>query len=235
MLGLGNNITTSGGSFEVIPTDISNIAFWYKNGEGVTAAKWTDSSGQGNHMQQSTSGNQASVSDGGLLFVDDNSDHYDLDSAVNIGGENAFTMAIVMKLNSYDTQNTILGDNNQTDRFLEFQQTSQMRYRQVGSTSVIKFGGTEHFPINTKYSIIFTKATDRTLAVWKNGSELTQSGTTNNPAISGDFSVDQIGGRSAAPDRDFDGYIYELILYTKKLSDAEIGDLHGYLSGIHGL
>ena len=140
MLGLGNSIIT-GGVLEsgMIPTDVSDLAFWYKNDTGVAAAQWDDSSGNDNHMAQGTSGNQASVSGGGLLFVDDNSDHYDLTTVVDIGASNAFTMIIVVNLASYDSQNCILGDNNNAALFLELQQIDQIRYRQTASAAVLKF------------------------------------------------------------------------------------------------
>ena len=226
MLGLGNSLTGGSSPSILLPSDVSDLAFWFKNGTNVAAARWDDSSGNNNHMAQSTSGNQASVSGGGLLFVDDNSDHYDLTTAVNIGASNAFTMICVMKLNSYDSQNMILGDNNELDKFLDMQNTDQMRYRQSGTAAVLKFEDSNNFPIESTYMITVTKDTSRNLVVYKNGTVLAQESSTGTPVASGAFSVDQIGGRGSTPDRDFDGHIYELLLYEKLLSTDELSGVH---------
>ena len=75
-LGLGLGLT-QGSYISFIPTDISNLAVWFQNGVGVTAAKWDDSSGNNNHATQSTEANQADVSGGGLDFEQSDDDHYD--------------------------------------------------------------------------------------------------------------------------------------------------------------
>jgi len=236
VLGLGSGLTGGAALNSVITPDaISDLAFWFKNNTDVAAAQWTDSSGNDNHMAQSESDNQASVEDGGLLFVDDNSDHYDLRTAVDIGDSNAFTMIIVAYLTSYDSQNCILGDNNDGAIFLEFQQEDQMRYRQTGSASVLKFPSSDPFPIEEKFMITVTKDTSRNVVVYKNGNVLTQESSTNNPTPSGTFGCDQIGGRSAAPDRDFDGIMYELLLYEKLLTTEELSGVHSEISARNGL
>lgn len=237
MLGLGSGLTGGAALSNALrtPDAISDLAFWFKNDTNVAAAQWTDSSGNDNHMTQSESDNQASVSEGGLLFVDDNSDHYDLRTAVDIGASNAFTMIIVAKLTSYDSQNCILGDNNDGTIFLEFQQDDQIRYRQTSSASVLKFPSSTPFPTDEKFMITITKDTSRNLVVYKNGNVLTQESSTNNPVPSGTFGCDQIGGRSAAPDRDFDGTMYELLLYEKELSATELSDVHSEISARNGL
>ena len=236
MLGLGGGLTGGAALDSVVtPDTISDLAFWFKNNKNVAEGQWTDSSGNDNHMSQSNSDNQASVSEGGLLFVDDNSDHYDLRAAVDIGASNAFTMIIVAKLVSYDSQNCILGDNNDGTIFLEFQQADQMRYRQSSSASVLKFPSSTPFPLDEKFMITMTKDTSRNLVVYKNGNVLTQESSTNNPVPSGTFGCDQIGGRSAAPDRDFDGTMYELLLYEKELSATELSNVHSEISARNGL
>ena len=186
-------------------------------------------------MAQSDSELQASVSGGGLLFVDDDSHHYDLGTAVDIGDSNAFTMIIVAELNSYDSQNCILGDNNASDIFLEFQQADQMRFRQSSTAAVLKFPSSTPFPTGSKYMVTMTKDTSRNLVVYKNGSVLTQESSTGNPVASGTFGCDQVGGRSSAPDRDFDGTIYELLLYEKLLTAEELSGVHSEIQSRNGL
>ena len=139
-------------------------------------------------------------------------------------------------MQSYDSQNTILGIAGTTpSTFLEMQQIDQIRYRQSGTAAVLKFGGTEHFPIDSKYLITIRKESDRELFIYKNGILLTQSGSSGNPVASGAFVVDQFGGRSSGPDRDFDGTIFELLLYEKLLSSEELSGVHAEIQARNGL
>jgi hypothetical protein len=83
--------------------------------------------------------------------------------------------------------------------------------------------------------LTITKDTSRNLVVRKNGSVLTQSLSTGVPVDSGDFTTNQFGGRSTSPDRDFDGVIYEFLLYGKECSASELNDIETYLIGKNGL
>jgi len=237
MLGLGNSIiqgTTLSGISAL--TDISDLSIWLKNGTGVAVEQWDDSSGNNNHVTQSTSGEQATVTGGGLQFEGDNNDHYDLTTGIDIGASNPWTIFIVLNMQSYDSQNTILSKASGGNAlFLEMQQIDQIRYRQSSTSAVLKFGGTEHFPLSSKYLITIRKDSSRELFVYKNGSLLTQSSSTGNPVASGAFTADQFGGRSTSPDRDFDGIVYEFALYEKDLSTEELSNVHAYLTSIHGL
>mgnify|MGYP003128884973 CR=1 FL=1 len=236
MLGLGGGLTGGAALDSVVtPDSVSDLAFWFKNSTGVEVHRWTDSSGNSNHMNQTDEELQASVDSGGLLFVDDESHHYDLTTAVDIGASNPFTMIIVAYLESYDSQNCILGDNNASDIFLEFQQADQMRFRQSSTAAVLKFPSSTPFPTRTKFMVTMTKDSSRNLEVYKNGSVLTQESSTGNPAASGVFGCDQVGGRSSAPDRDFDGIIYELLLYEKLLSATELSGVHSEIQSRNGL
>ena len=57
MLGLGNSIT-GGAALEdtFLPSQVSDLSLWLDNGVGITAARWDDSSGNNNHIVQSTGG-----------------------------------------------------------------------------------------------------------------------------------------------------------------------------------
>tara|TARA_R100000664_G_C2730331_1_gene121040 strand:+ start:183 stop:893 length:711 start_codon:yes stop_codon:yes gene_type:complete len=236
MLGLGNIITGGAVLSEFLPTDISDLSLWLKNGTGVTAAQWDDSSGNGNHVKQTTSGEQATVTDGGLQFEGDNNDHYDLTTGIDIGASNPFTVFVVLNMQSYDSQNTILGKSGAAnDRFLEMQNVDQIRYRQTSTTAVLKFEDSGNFPLSTKYLITVTKDSSRNLVVRKNGSVLTQASSTGNPVASGAFTTDQFGGRGNSPDRDFDGTIYEFLLYEKLCSSTELTNIENHLISKHGL
>ena len=66
MLGLGNSI----GGPDVFRdlNDVPSLQLWLKNAVGVAVGQWDDSSRQGRHVTQATSGNQAAESGGGLDF-----------------------------------------------------------------------------------------------------------------------------------------------------------------------
>ena len=237
MLGLGNTVT-GGAALEepFTPSQVSDLSLWFDNGVGVTAAQWDDSSGNNNHAAQSTSGEQATVTDGGLQFEGDNNDHYDLTTGIDIGNNNPWTVFVVLNMQSYDSQNTILGrSGSANDRFLEMQNADQMRYRQTGTTAVLKFADSGNFPLSTKYLITVTKDSSRNLVVRKNGSVLTQAGSSGNPCGNGAFTTNQFGGRGNSPDRDFDGIIYELLLYEKLCSSDELSNIENHLISEHGL
>tara|TARA_R100001082_G_scaffold5059_1_gene3577 strand:- start:807 stop:1532 length:726 start_codon:yes stop_codon:yes gene_type:complete len=241
MLGLGNSIT-GGSALEdpFSPSQVSDLSLWLDNGVGVTGAQWDDSSGNNNHITQSTSGEQATVTDGGLDFEGDNNDHYDLTTSIDIGGSNPWTVFVVLKMESYEvsgslSQNTLLGVASGNDRFLEMQSADQMRYRQSGTAAVLKFSDSGNFPTGTKYLITITKDSSRNLVVRKNGAVLTQAGSSGNPVASGVFEANQFGGRSSGPDRDFDGIIYEFLLYEKLCSSAELTNIENHLISEHGL
>ena len=238
MLGLGNTIIGGAALEEDVftPSQVSDLSLWLDNGVGVTAAQWNDSSGNNNHITQGTSGEQATVTGGGLDFEGSNNDHYDLTTGIEIGDDNPWTIFVVLKMESYDSQNTIIGKSGAAnDKFLEMQSADQMRYRQTGTAAVLKFSDSGNFPLSTKYLITVTKDSSRNLVVRKNGSVLTQDGSTGTPVDSGIFTANQFGGRSSTPDRDFDGIIYEFLLYEKLCSSAELTNIENHLISEHGL
>ena len=229
------------------PSDVNNLNLWLDNGVGLTldtsvgpnpVEQWNDSSGNNNHISQS-SDERATVLDGGLNFEADNNNHYALTTGIDIGNNNAFTVFVVLKIESYSSQNTLLSVASGTDKFLEIQTDSQIRYRQTSTSTnlpaVLKFSASNPFATGTKMLLTIIKDTNRNLTVRKNGSVLTQSGSTNIPVDSGDFVANQFGGRSTEPDRDFDGVIYEFLLYGKECSASELNNIETHLISEHGL
>ena len=231
MLGLGNSLVTGGvPSSEFLPTDISDFSLWLKNGANVSGASWKDASSNNNHIAQSTSGNQATVSGGGLDFEGDNDDHYDLTSSIDMGDSLPWAIFVVLTMESFDSANTIASKNDDPYMFFDIQNTDQIRYRQTGTASVLKFPSTSPFQLSEKMLITVTKDADKNLVVYKNGSVLTQESSANNPANDGDFTFNQFGGRSSGPDRDMDGIIYEFLIYEKVLTAGEVTSVNTYLT-----
>ena len=101
MLGIGTGVH-AGSSY--VLTDLKeatgntavSLQLWLQNDTAITAAKWTDQSGNNNHATQSSEANQATVSGGGLDFETDQSDHYDLATKIDIADNQGFCVAIVV-------------------------------------------------------------------------------------------------------------------------------------------
>ena len=230
MLGLGNSLNSGGVSSEFLPTNISNLSIWLRNGYNVEDEQWNDSSGNNNHIAQTSSGNQATVSDGGLQFEGDNDDHYDLTTEIDMGDSLPWAIFMVVNLQSFDSANTIASNNSNAQMFFDIQNTDQIRYRQTGTASVLKFPSTSPFQLAEKMLITITKDASKNLVVYKNGDALTQESPANNPANDGDFTFNQFGGRSSGPDRDMDGTIYEFLIYEKALTSGEVASINTYLT-----
>jgi len=230
MLGLGSSLALGGAVSEFLPTSISDLSIWLKNAENVSGASWRDASGNNNHIAQSSSGNQASESGGGLDFEGDNDDHYDLTEAIDMGDSLPWAIFVVLTMESFDSPNTIASNNSDANMFFEIQNTDQIRYRQTGTTSALKFPSTSPFQLSSQMLITVTKDAEKNLVVYKNGSVLTQESSTNNPANDGELTFNQFGGRSSGPDRDMDGIVYEFLMYEKVLTAGEIASVNTYLT-----
>ena len=225
MLGLGNSIIHGGAPEEFLPTQIANLKLWLQNGVGVTAARWDDSSGNNNHAAQSTSGNQATVSEGGLEF-DASNDFYDISDVV-IDEEEALIVFVVLELDNVGND-TILGID-ATSEFLELQTNKIVRIKIDGVTVQATFSSAQ-FTNDTKHVLAIQREEGATgnVNVFKNGTELTP---TSQVANAGAITFKTIGSRGGGtPDRFFDGHILELLVYdTAELTEAEIENVNNYL------
>ena len=228
MLGLGNSIISGGAPEEFLPTQISNLKLWLQNGVGVTAARWDDSSGNSNHAEQTNSGFQATVSDGGLEF-DASDDHYDIDDIV-IDDREALIVFAVIELDNVGND-TILGIDD-TDGFIQVQNSKTIRVKIDGTTTSTTFG-TNQFTSNTKHVITVQREAGATgnINVFKNGSLLTPN---TQRADSGPITFKTIGSRE--DDHYLDGHLLELLVYdTADLTADEISNVNNYLTSKFGL
>ncbi len=237
MLGLGNSLLGGAALSELLPTDISNLSIYLKNGTGVTAAQWDDSSGNGNNARQTTSGDQAAVEDGGLNFTSSEGDHYDFKNQVEISAEEGFSIFVVVNLTTQNSHMTVLGLNH-TNHFFEFtnpsgtDQADKLRIRLGTGTTIINPDGDDQFASGEKFLLSLVREAGGTgnLVVYKNGSLLTQSSQAANP---NDGEFVSLGVRSG--DRFLNGIIYELLFYEQAVSGSELTDLHAHLTAKHGL
>ena len=129
MLGLGNSLIHS--SYQWQPTSVgADLKLWLRNGVGVSAAAWDDSSGSGNDMEQGDLALQGVEHEGGIDFTGSEDHHYDISGGgeVRCDAQEPFMIFIVCIFDSFDDQNSILGtgDNNV---FLEFQTNRKLRFK----------------------------------------------------------------------------------------------------------
>jgi len=235
--------------FEGVSTDLlqatsgtaAGLRLWLKNDTGVTAAKWTDSSGLDNHATQGTEGNQAAVSGGGLDFERDNSDHYDLTTKIDIADNQGFCVAIVVTRES-EVAGCLLSDG--TAELLQFQNATKFRLKTVntGGTATVTDAvfpvGT--FALGTKFIFLINRSAgaNNRFTFMKNGVALTPDVDTSTNEAAGEnpsgieFTV--LGSRAGSSNH-FDGIVHETAIWNRALTLQEITDVNSYLQSIHGL
>ena len=241
MLGLGISSTFP---FEGVSTDLlqatsgtaAGLALWLKNNTDVSVGEWKDSSGNDNHAQQTTAENQAAVSGGGLDFEKDNSNHYDLQSAITIANQGGFCLAVVIDLETLD--GTLLGK----DAFdqIRFSSATDLRFRSdtndVTTTFVFPSGtfGTS----KALYLLNRSAGASNKFTFMKNGTTLTADVDTSANEAEGEnpggFDINVIGAKSGTS-QFLDGKVLELAFWNRALTLQEITDVNSYLQSIHGL
>jgi len=238
MLGMGGGMSISRASEVFLDlTSYDDLAFYFKNKAGCSASGWTDSSVNGNDMAQSSSGNQAGFVNQSLLF-DGTDDHYDLTSAVSIGGSNRFTLFWVGMISDYANPSGFLGDGTQ----LSGQSTAEITFTSASTITARGRNGVDPqqfvvssspFPTRTPMVICITKGALQAISVYKNGTLLTPDDAVSMSLAP--FDVDTVG---LVPDEEsklYKGYLYELALYERELSSAEIYTVNDYLIKKFGL
>ena len=238
-MGLGLGLGASQSSYiSFLPTDISNLALWLQNGVGVTAAKWDDSSGNNNHATQSTEGDQATVSGGGLDFTASESDHYDLASTITIAQNQGFSFAIVMDTDT-SSNNFIFSKDADDQVQIVNAQTLRIKTNAPGAivTDIVAASGTFG---NQKQLILVNRSAGASnrFSVFKDGSAVTIDSDNSSNEAAGEnpngFDINVLGSKAGSSDF-FDGKMLEVLFFDKGLSSTEISDLNDYLTSKHGL
>ena len=238
-MGLGLGLGASQSSYiSFLPTDISNLALWLQNGVGVTAAKWDDSSGNNNHATQSTEGDQATVSGGGLDFEEGESDHYDLTSTITIAQNQGFCVAIVMDTETA-TNNYIFSKDANDQIQIVNAQTFRIKTNDPGNivTDIVAASGTFG---NQKQLILVNRSAGASnrFSVFKDGSAVTIDSDNSSNEAAGEnpngFDINVLGSKAGSSDF-FDGIMFEVLFFDKGLSSTEISNLNDYLTSKHGL
>ena len=244
MIGTGSGIT-KGGYVEFDLKDATdssaalNLALWLKNNTGVTAAKWTDSSGNNNHALQATEANQATVSGGGLDFEEGNSEHYDITSKITISANQGFCIAFVFTPEATGG-NCFLSDG--SNEMIQLHNASTIRIKtndpETITTDAVFDSGT--FSSGTKFLVLINRSAGATnkFTLMKNGATLTPNTDTSSNEAAGEnpngFEITVFGSRDGSANF-LDGIVHELAFWNRSLTTQEITDVNSYLQSIHGL
>ena len=238
--GLGGEDMASGVSTDLKQATsgaAAGLRLWLKNNTDVTAAQWKDQSGFDNHAAQSTEGNQATVSGGGLDFTPGESDHYDLASTITISENQGFCIAIVMDQESV-SNNTILSKD--ADDQIQVVDLNRFRIKtNVSTTTTTNFDVSGAFNTGKMLILINRSAgASNRFTLMKNGATLTPDTDTSSNEAAGEnpfgFDINVLGTRGDEA-QFFDGKILELAFWSRALTAQEIADVNSYLQGIHGL
>jgi len=225
MLGLGNSIShasTLEDPFTWVPSDVAGLTVWHRNNTNVSVGNWKDQSGNNRHAVQSTSGNQASVDNGGLHF-DGTDDYYEYSSAMNIDTNEAYTLALVYQIDDDSVKNTVFSkDANST--FFEFFDDDTLRINYVGSSIQLNGGDFAEGSINMLY---VTRNTSGLHTLYES------SGTSVDTATQTGIALWQNLGVRNDNDRWFNGKIYEVMVWDNvELTGQDLADLNTYLNNL---
>ena len=241
MLGLGTDITSSSYVSMDLKDATTDLELWLKNGVGVAAGQWDDSSGNDNHVTQGTGENQAAVSGGGLDFERDNSHHYDF-TKIDIAEQQGFCVAIVVTRES-DTSGCLFSDN--ASELFQINNTTTFRLKTRNNTAgedtitdAVFASGT--FPTATKFLLLVNRSAGASnrFTFMKNGTALTvdADNSTNEAAGENTSGIEfSVFGSKAGSANFFDGIVHEAAIWSKGLNSQEITDVNDYLKSVHGL
>jgi len=237
MLGLSNSVLGSSYVSMDLKDATTDLELWLKNDDGLTAAKWTDSSGNNNHATQSSESNQATLSVGGLDFERSESDHYDLASTITISANQGFCLAVVLQTESASGGTILSKDANDQFRIVD---VNTLRFKSDTTDTTTNFVVADAFGNGSKMLLLLSRSAgaQNIFTLMKNGVALTPDVDNSSNETKGEnphgFDLNVLGANAGSSEF-FDGKILELAFWSKGLSTQEIADVNSYLQGIHGL
>ena len=206
----------------------NDLQFWYQNGVNVSAAAWLDSSNKNNDATQSLTGNQPTVSEGGLDFDGSVPEFMDLDTKITIAPEQGFTLAFVIKLDEL-VNRVILSDSN--NEFIEIMNSKKFRIKTNNPSNVTTvLASTDNiFATDTKQLITLSRTTAGNFK-WTVGQDIVvvDSATSTSTTNTGGFDIHNLCVRNDN-DRGVDGLLYEIVFYNRALRLSELNNLQIYL------
>jgi len=206
----------------------TNMLFWYQNGVNVSSAAWLDSSPNGNNATQSLTGNQPTVSEGGLDFDGSTPEFMDLDKKITIAPEQGFTLAFVIRLDAL-VNRVILSDSN--NEFIEIMNSKKFRIKTNNPSNVTTvLASTDNiFATDTKQLITLSRDIQGNFR-WTLGQDdvVVHPATSTNTTNTGGFDIHNLCVRNDN-DRLVDGLLYEIVFYNRALEGTELKNLQIYL------
>lgn len=243
------------------PSGISNLQLWYDYkqtlNDGGLVCEWTDLSGNGNHMVQTTDLYKPIYTAGEGLYFDGDDDHGLISPDPDLfGTAQDFTVFIVMKKIEYKPDPRLMGygqDLPYPQKWLDFDVTGQddvstslglvMAAGWAGSYWII-LADTRIAGIATDdhriYCHIYNKEDDHhSSSLYVDGFlEYTETRVSSDyweqPTNPNQDAI-VIGSASHAPTdsiHNFNGYIKQIIMYNKALTDSERAHVEAYLNRI---
>jgi hypothetical protein len=216
------------------------IRLWLKNNTNVAVGEWSNHATGDTAVdaEQAVSGNQAVVSGGGLDF-DGTNDHYrmlDGSSSVydfDIAAQEGLTIACVFDRDA-DADHTILSSAND-NHYIQVDSGSDTITIKLGTTATTITPNVNDMWVNgTKVlmTLVREAGTTGNIRLYADGVELYQSTQAANP---GDGEFNTLAYRSSGTPNYFNGKIYELAMWNKALSTAELLESHEYFKTIHSI
>jgi len=205
-----------------------DMGFWYQNGVNVSSAAWLDSSPRGNNATQIATGNQPTVSEGGLDFNPTVPEFMDLDTKITIAPEQGFTLAFVIKLDAL-VNRVILSDGN--NEFIEIMNSKKFRIKtnNPSNATTVLASTVNIFATGTKQLITLSRTTEGNFKWTLNGEfVIVDIATSTNLTNRGGFDIQNLCVRNDN-DRAVDGLLYEIVFYNRALTISELNNLEIYL------
>tara|TARA_R100000664_G_scaffold33983_2_gene53150 strand:- start:8752 stop:9477 length:726 start_codon:yes stop_codon:yes gene_type:complete len=205
----------------------NNLEFWYENNNDITTSAWLDQSKNNNDATQGTSLRQPDVFQGGLRF-NGTSDYMDMDSKFTIAQGGPFAVFMVMKLASASNC-VFLSDS--ASEFFEIMTTKKFRFKGSNGgalTTVMTFSDVQ-FNIGEVIILSVLRDPEGNFFLYKDGEQVVpDGGSSQNLNNDRGFDIFNLGVRNDN-DRLFEGIIYEIFMYNKKLDDPQLDNAHEYL------
>ena len=186
------------------PSDETSLEAWYQYAVGITlngsdVSQWDDSSGEGHDMSQGTAAAQPAYSAGVLTF--DGTDDNLASNQINLPAGSECTIAIRGDFTS--GTGTLLGDDDGTNAFINFQSTTKIRIRPtVGPADFTLSSGA----FGDGY-IVITRDSSNLINAYYNGVSISAAVTK-----AGTIKIDNMGSYSTTGF--FDGTIKEVQIFT---------------------
>ena len=258
MLGLGNTLVGGAPSPEFDPTQISGLEVWLKAGTGMTSNQdasgtghtkstaagdiadtdrinsWADQSGNGNDATQATGTDMgkwdSATADVGAVQWDSSVRWYDLDSTINIAGNQDFT--VIVRWKSYGLAGrSIIG----TDAANMIKIVNSTKFQvQIGSANNFDEGDGSEFVTTAYYTSVMTRSNGSTgtLKVHINGGAFSDKdwdsgeGATDADATS----LSNIGS-SADDQNEWRGHISDVLVYVgTALTSGDRDNIYTYIA-----